>query len=124
LNNSRFLFDHITWVVHYIDHLLEYLSSESLQVLANAGGAMTGVAFTFLSYPHAIVSSCSDRLKQVPDIHCPLFKSLTAMLNNKSVHLNSVSHLNMRASRIQLLKELDQGKTTKSNQDFKYFFAV
>jgi hypothetical protein len=55
LNDPRFLFDQVTWAVHYVDQLSQYLLTDSLKALADGGVQITNVAFTHLSYTRAIM---------------------------------------------------------------------
>lgn len=55
LNDPRFLFDQVTWAVHYVDQLSQYLLTDSLKALADGGVQTTNVAFTHLSYTRVIM---------------------------------------------------------------------
>jgi hypothetical protein len=79
LNDPSFLFDHITWAVHYIGQLSAYPSIDSLKALSDAGVETSNVAFTHLSYPRAIMGHSSDQIEHLAKMLCPLFKSILAV---------------------------------------------
>ncbi len=106
--------------MHYVDQLSQYLLTDSLKALADGGVQITNVAFTHLSYTRAILGSSSDRLQHIAIIHCPLFKSISAMLNDNSFGLHDTSHLEGKLSRERFLNDLEEGKQIDLNQDFKY----
>lgn len=124
LNDPRFLFDHITWAVIYVGQLSAYLSIDSLKELSDAGVETSNVAFTHLSYPRAIMGHSSDRIEHLANIHCPLFKSISCMLNDDSFRLHDTYHLRATESRMRFLKELEDGKEIDCNHDYKCYYMT
>lgn len=124
LNDPRLLFDHITWAVNYVDELSTHLSLDSILALSSAGVETTKVAFTVLAYPRAIMGSASDRIEHISNVHCPLFKSISYLLNSHEFHLHDVSHLESTDSRNQFLCELTKGKRKEAEKDYKGFFVT
>jgi hypothetical protein len=84
LNNLRWLQEHISFGLVFIDNWSKYLSPESLRKFEKLKIPFQNTNFTVLCYTRAINGSQSDKLAGIANQTCPLFKLCVDIITNKT----------------------------------------
>ena len=124
-NDSRPLFDHICWAVHYPTNLIDYLNPGSCRKLISHGiNPAERVGFTFIAYTRAVIGQQVNLCLEIAKVGCPLFSCYTAELNNKSPDRHDVGNLDNVSKRANFLQELESLRTKNDSNDYKFGYAI